>query len=104
MNGRVIYLGQKKTMAHAKMMWLVADFIGFPLAIWGFILNLDNIKSALIALLVLAYGCVRLYFYIVQKRQSVREKEIDLESKQIALWWEKQKKLKEEAITAKFRK
>jgi len=36
------------------------------------------VKSAIIALLVIVYLMVRLYFYVVQKKQAVREKEYDL--------------------------
>lgn len=72
-------LSEKKTMGQAKIMWLLlADFIGIPTSIYGFILNLDNVKSAVIALLAIIYLMVRIFFYVVQKKQAVREKEFQL--------------------------
>ena len=71
-------LSEKKTMAHAKMLWQICDIIGIPVAIYGFIINIDNIKSSVIALLVICYLLVRLYFYVIQKKQAVREKELEL--------------------------
>ena len=82
MSGNLI-LSQKKTMAHTKMLWFICDIIGIPFSIYGFIINIDNIKSSVIALLVICYLLVRLYFYVVQKKQAVREKELELWHKQI---------------------
>lgn len=75
---KVIILHQKKTMAQAKIMWIIADYLGIPLAFWGFILNVDNIKSAVIALLAIIYLMLRIYYYAIQKRQAVKEKEYQL--------------------------
>jgi len=79
MMAKVVYLNpEKKTMEYKAMLWAVGDIIGIPMSVWGFILNIDNVKSAIIALLVIVYLMVRLYFYVVQKKQAVREKEYDL--------------------------
>lgn len=99
---KVIYLSsEKKTMAQAKILWLLADIIGIPMTILGFILNLDNVKSALIAMLAIIFLMIRLYYYVVQKKQAVREKEIELKSQEITLWFREQEKLKAQSTTAK---
>jgi len=65
-------------MAQIKMMWLLCDFLGIPVTILGILANTDNIKSAILAVLGIAYLCVRGFYYIKQKDQAVREKEIEL--------------------------
>lgn len=80
---KVIYISEKKTMAQAKLVWLLIDFLGIPISLLGFILNLDNVKSAVIALVALIYLMCRIYFYVVQKKQAVREKELELWHKEI---------------------
>lgn len=65
-------------MAQIKLMWLLCDFLGIPVTILGILANTDNIKSAILAVLGIAYLCVRGYYYIKQKDQAVREKEIEL--------------------------
>jgi hypothetical protein len=62
----------------AKIGWLIADWIGIPLSLLGIVINMDNVKSTVIALLAMIYLMLRIYFYFVQKQQAVREKEIDL--------------------------
>jgi hypothetical protein len=97
----VVLYSEKKTMAHAKILWLVADIIGIPMTILGFILNIDNVKSAFIAMIVIIYLMIRLYYYVIQKKQAVRQKELELKSQSIDLWFKEQTKLKEQAKTAK---
>lgn len=75
---KVVYISEKKTMAQAKLMWLIADYLGIPLAFWGFIINLDNVKSAVIALLAIIYLMLRIYYYAVQKKQAVRKEELEI--------------------------
>jgi hypothetical protein len=65
-------------MAQIKLMWLLCDFLGIPVTILGIFSNIDNIKSAILAVLGIAYLCVRGYYFIKQKDQAVREKEIEL--------------------------
>ena len=65
-------------MAQIKLMWLLCDFLGIPVTILGILANIDNIKSAILAVLGIAYLCVRGYYYIKQKDQAIREKEIEL--------------------------
>lgn len=69
-------------MAQIKLMWLLCDFLGIPVTILGIIANIDNIKSAILAVLGVAYLCVRGYYYIKQKDQALREKELELWHKQ----------------------
>lgn len=97
----VVLYAEKKTMAHAKLMWLIADIIGIPMTILGFILNIDNVKSAFIAIIVIIYLMIRLYYYVVQKKQAVRQKEIELKSQEIDLWFREQEKIRAQSITVR---
>ena len=65
-------------MAQIKLMWLLCDFLGIPVTILGIATNIDNVKAAILAVLGIAYLCVRGYYFIKQKDQAVREKEIEL--------------------------
>ncbi len=83
---RIIYLNphkNQKKVAQAKLLWFITDLIGWPVAILGIVANLDNIKSAIIAILAIAYLMARLYFYFLQKKQAVREKEYELWNKEM---------------------
>lgn len=69
----------------AEIKWtlsLIANIIGVPLYIGGILSNLDNVKSSILFLIALIFGMAKTYFYIVQKRQAVRDKEIDIWHKQ----------------------
>lgn len=70
-------------MAQAKMIWLICDFFGIPLSILGILANMDNIKSAIIAVLGISYLMVRMYFYVTKAKQDVRDKELDLWHKEM---------------------
>jgi hypothetical protein len=59
-------------------MWLILDIFGVPLYLLGIAANIDNIKSAILAILGISYLTVRAYFYIIKSKQAVREKELDL--------------------------
>lgn len=61
-----------------KIGWLIVDWLGIPLSLLGIYLNLDNVKSAIIAILAIIYLMLRTYFYFVQKKQAVQEKDIDI--------------------------
>lgn len=69
-------------MAQVKLMWLLCDFFGIPITLMGIISNIDNIKSAILAVLSVAYLCVRGYYYIKQKEQALRDKDFDLWNKE----------------------
>ncbi len=73
-------LDYKRVHRMATAKWLIAlfDFIGWPVAILGFIVNMDNVKSAIIAILAISFLAVRLYFYIIKNKQAVREKDLEL--------------------------
>lgn len=62
----------------AKIGWIIVDWLGIPLSLLGIYLNMDNIKSAIIAILGISYLMVRMYFYVVKSKQTVREKELSL--------------------------
>jgi len=94
---KVIYLSEKKTMAQIKLVWILIDFLGVPLSLFGFIINLDNVKSTLIALLALIYLMCRVYFYVVQKEQAVREKELKLWHDEMDKF-ERQQKMKSKSL------
>lgn len=77
--------GFKRYMDMAEIKWtlsLIANIIGVPLYIGGILSNLDNVKSSILFLIALIFGMAKTYFYIVQKRQAVRDKEIDIWHKQ----------------------
>lgn len=61
-----------------KIGWMVLDWLGIPLSLLGIYLNLDNVKSAIIAILAIIYLMMRTYFYFIKSKQAVREKEIAL--------------------------
>lgn len=84
MSGKIISITEnKKKVAQAKLMWIIADIIGLPVAFLGIVTNLDNVKSAIIAVLAITYLLLRLYFYFIQKQQAVREKEYELWEKEM---------------------
>lgn len=62
----------------AKIGWLIVDWLCIPLSLLGIYLNMDNLKSGIIAILAIIYLMMRTYFYFVQKRQAVREKDLEL--------------------------
>lgn len=77
------YLKRLMEMAQAKVLWLIADLLGFPATILGIIYNIDNIKGLILFILAAAYLSVRLYFFIIQKKQAIREKEYELWNKEM---------------------
>lgn len=70
-------------MAQSKMIWLICDFLGIPLSILGIIANMDNVKSAIIAVLGITYLMIRMYFYMIKAKQDVKEKDLDLWHKEM---------------------
>lgn len=81
-------------MAQAKIVWLILDFLGIPITILGILTNMDNVKSAILAILGISYVMCRMYFYVVKSKQSVREKELELWDKEMNKF-EREQKLKE---------
>lgn len=65
-------------MAQIKWAVWLADLLGISTTLLGFISNIDNVKSAILFILALTYMMFRIYFYVIQRQQSIREKEIDL--------------------------
>jgi hypothetical protein len=70
-------------MAHTKTLWLIADIFGVPTSFLGIWLNIDNIKSVIIAILAICYLMLRAYYFWKQKEQSLREKEYELWNKEM---------------------
>lgn len=65
-------------MAFTKFFWLLIDILGIPVTFLGIWLNIDNISSGVIAILSIAYLMIRGYYYIKQREQALREKDIEL--------------------------
>lgn len=65
-------------MGQVKILWLICDIFGIPITLLGIVANLDNIKSAILAILGITYLMIRSYFYVIKSNQSVRDKELDL--------------------------
>lgn len=74
---------RNKRMAEAKIILFLANWIGYPLYIFAFIANLDNVKSAILFICAVLFFMVRTYFYIIKSKQQVREKEFDLKEKEL---------------------
>lgn len=69
-------------MAQIKIAWLIVELLGWPLTVLGIVVNFDNLKSVILFIIALSFLMVRMYYYVVQKKQSVRDKELDLWSKE----------------------
>lgn len=76
------YLKRTIDMAQIKWALIVADILGIPIYVVGFIANLDNIRSAILFLVALTWAMFRLYYFVVQRKQAVRDKELDLWQKE----------------------
>lgn len=76
---------RNKRMAETKIILFLANWIGYPLYIFAFISNLDNVKSTILFICAVLFFMVRTYFYIIKSKQSVREKEFDLKEKELTV-------------------
>lgn len=65
-------------MAQIKWTLILCDMLGIPATLLGIVANLDNVRSVILFILALTYVMFRLYYYAVQKKQAVREKELEL--------------------------
>jgi uncharacterized membrane protein YfcA len=65
-------------MVTAKFLWNLGDMLGIPGAILGIIANLDNIKSTILAVLLIIYFMIRLYYLFVEKKQAARKRDYEL--------------------------
>lgn len=70
-------------MATAKLLWVIADWIGVPTLLLGILANLDNIKSLILFFLGAIYAGVRIYYTIIEKEQKKRHQEYDLWNKEM---------------------
>lgn len=100
MNGYSTYNSKQPKMANAKLLWLICDWLGLPTCVLGFIANLDNVKSVIIAILGMIYLGIRIYYTVIEKRQREREMEYKLWN----LEADKQKRAKEENIILPHRR
>jgi hypothetical protein len=65
-------------MAQIKWTLILCDMLGIPVAFLGIISNMDNIRSTILFIVGLIYIMTRLYFFVIQRGQAVRQKEIEL--------------------------
>lgn len=65
-------------MAQVKMIWIICDILGIPITLLGIVSNIDNIKSAILAILAISYLMLRGYYYWLEKKQKVRKTELEL--------------------------
>lgn len=76
------YIKRVFKMATLKWSLIIADILGIPIWMIGIVSNMDNIRSAILFILGLMYVMTRMYFFVIQKKQAIREKEIDLWNKE----------------------
>lgn len=65
-------------MAQIKAFWLFVDLLGWPSVMLGIVANIDNGKSIVLSIMAAMYLMLRMYFFYIQKQQTVREKELEL--------------------------
>lgn len=65
-------------MAQIKWALILADLLGIPFYLLGIAENFGNIRSAILFIVGLTYIMFRMYFYVIQRRQAIRDKDIDL--------------------------
>ncbi len=80
-----LILQEKKKMATAKFLWGLGDWLGIPGAILGIVNNLDNIKSAILAILLIMYFMIRIYYLVVEKKQAAKKREYELKHLELDL-------------------
>jgi hypothetical protein len=69
-------------MAQIKALWILVDFLTGSFTIMGIIANFDNIKAWILFATSLTFLLIRGIVYVVQKKQAIRDKELDI--------WEKE--------------
>lgn len=72
------YLKRIIRMAQIKWALILADLLGVPFYLMGIAENMGNVRSAILFIVGLTYIMFRMYFYVIQRRQAVRDKDIDL--------------------------
>lgn len=70
-------------MAQAKMILILCDFLGIPFTLLGIVANIDNIKSAILAILAIAYLMGTGYYRFRRLAQDEKSRELDLWSKEM---------------------
>lgn len=69
-------------MAQIKWALILADLLGIPFYLLGITQNIDNIRSAILFIVGLIYIMFRMYFFVIQRRQAVKDKDIDIWNKE----------------------
>lgn len=64
-------------MAQIKLAIILADLLGFSTFILGWIVNMDNVKSAVVFIVGLIYAMVRVYFTVVHNKNRKKREEWD---------------------------
>lgn len=65
-------------MAQVKWALIICDMLGISATLMGIFANLENVKSTVLFFLALIFLMLRLYFFVVQRRQAIREKDLEL--------------------------
>lgn len=76
------YLKRLTEMAQIKWTLILADFLGIPIYFLGIYDNINNVRSAVLFIVGLTYVMFRIYFYVIQRKQAVRDKDLDLWNKE----------------------
>lgn len=69
---------QSLKMAESKVIITILNLVLYPLYGYTLFINFDNIKGWILTALAVVFAIVRIYFYVVQKKQAIREKEYHL--------------------------
>lgn len=72
----------------AKLALWICDILGITSMALGWVTNLANINSAILAIIGISWGSVRLYFYIRKHKIAIRREELE---QQIREWEWKQR-------------
>lgn len=70
-------------MAQTKMIFILCDLFGIPITLLGIVANIDNIKSAILAILAIIYMMGTGYYRFRRLDQAQRDRELDLWHKQM---------------------
>ena len=74
-----------REMAHSKMLAILLNFVGVPLYIYAYIVNMDNIKSTILFIVALIITMLRTFFWIIRVQQNNRMKEIQIKRNDLEL-------------------
>lgn len=72
-----MYYTQPPRMIETKVIYFLFNLIGIPTIILGTLANLDNWKSVVLFLLAAILTALKIIVYVIEKRQSIRDKELE---------------------------